>query len=307
MKSTIHSLWAGALVSVLPFCLSSSVYGDEHHHGSSASFTVSPIKGDLTLLQGKGGNIAVLKGEQGLLMVDDDYKDMSPALLAELEKLGGVEQLVYLINTHWHGDHTEGNLVLGEHGTIVAHENVRSRLQERQEVKLFGMVSEPYPEVALPSITYDDEMNIHFNGENIELEHFSEGHTDGDSVVFFKKHNVVHMGDHFFNGFFPFVDVENDGSVSGVAENVTDILEMINDDTIIVPGHGPLAKKADLVAFRDMLLGTSEEVKKMKEAGLTKEQAQEKGLSAEWDEWTDGFLKTSDWVGIVYSSLENDD
>ena len=134
--------------------------------------------------------------------------------------------------------------------------------------------------------------------------HFPGGHTDGDSVVFFKKANVVHMGDHHFSGFFPFVDVEHGGNVLKMAENVNTILSMINDKTKVVPGHGPLSNKSDLQAFHDMLLGTSVEIDAMKDKGMTLEQIQKKGLSAQWKEWTDGFLSTEIWIGIVYNSLE---
>lgn len=275
----------------------------EKHHADSPSFKSTQLTSNIFMLQGKGGNLALLKGKQGLLLIDADYTDMSDALKAELGKHGGVDKLAYLINTHWHGDHTQGNLALGHHTQIIAHDNVRARLLTKQEIKLFKMVSEPYPEHALPSITYQSKMTIHINGEELEVVHFPGGHTDGDSVVFFKKTNIVHMGDHHFSGFFPFVDIDHGGNVLKMAENVKTILSMVDDKTKIIPGHGPLSNKADLQAFHDMLIGTSAEVKAMKDKGMMLEKIQKKGLSAQWKKWTDGFLSTEVWIGIVYSSL----
>lgn len=296
-------LLSSSLIAIFGVLSALSANAADGHHQESASFRVSNVSENLLMLQGKGGNIAVLSGEQGLLMIDDDYKDMAPALLDAIKPLGGVDRLVYLINTHWHGDHSGGNLTLGEHATIVAHDNVRARLLTTQEVKLFNMVSEPYPEVALPSITYKAVMHLHMNNEDIEIVHFANGHTDGDSVVFFKNSNVVHMGDHLFNGFFPFVDVENGGSVQGMTENITAILELIDDSTVVIPGHGPLATKNDVLAFRDMLLGATAEVALMKAQGLSIEQAQAEGLSDKWNDWTKGFLSAEVWVGLIYQSL----
>lgn len=277
----------------------------EKHHAKSPSFKSTQLTSNILMLRGKGGNLALLKGKQGLLLIDADYKVMSDALKEELGKHGGTNKLTYLINTHWHGDHTQGNLALGHHAQIVAHDNVRARLLTQQEIKLFKMVSEPYPVHALPSITYKSKMTMHINNEEVEIIHFPNGHTDGDSVVFFKKSNVVHTGDHFFSGFFPFVDIDHGGNVLNMAANVKTILSRVDDKTKIVPGHGPLSNKADLQAFHDMLVGTSAEVKTMKDKGKTLEQIQKKGLSPKWKEWTDGFLSTEVWIGIVYSSLSD--
>ena len=150
---------------------------------------------------------------------------------------------------------------------------------------------------------YEKAMSLHINGEEVELVHFAGGHTDGDSVVFFKSANVIHTGDHFFNGFFPFVDVDSGGNVLVMAKNIKVLLGMIDDDTKIIPGHGPLANKADLMAFVKMLEGTAAEVKAMRDKGLSVDEIQQQGLSDNWQSWTDGFLTTDVWVGIVYSSL----
>ena len=290
-------------IVLLSLCLSCTVVLAEKHHTDTLSFKTIQVTDNIWMLQGKGGNIAIMTGEQGLLMVDDDYKVMSEALQKQIQHYGGLDKLTYIINTHWHGDHTEGNLSLGQHALIVAHDNVRTRLLTTREIKLFKMVAKPYPEVALPDMTYTKSMKLYMNGEEIKIVHYPQGHTDGDSIVFFEHANVVHMGDHHFSGFFPFVDIGHGGNVLTMAANVKTVLGMINDQTKVIPGHGPLSTKADLKDFYDMLLGTSAEVQTMIDQGLNLEQIKSRGLSKQWDSWTDGFRSTEVWLTIVYNSL----
>lgn len=287
----------------LALTLALPAMADEGHHAPGPKFSSIKVTDQITLLQGKGGNLALLSGDDGLLLVDDDYKEMSEALKAEINQRGGLDKLTYIINTHWHGDHTLGNLALGEHAAIVAHDNVRVRLSSKGEVKLFNMKTEAYPKTALPSLTYDKEMSLHFNNEDIRLVHFASGHTDGDSVVFFKKSNVVHMGDHFFNGFFPFVDTGSGGNVVSYAKNIKAILAMIDNATQVIPGHGALSNKKELQGFHAMLVGTTAEVKAMKDKGLSLEEIQKTGLSAQWEPWTKGFLTSEVWMKIIFASL----
>jgi len=289
--------------SVLLYSLLSSSANAEQHHGNSPEFKTTAVTENIQLLQGKGGNIALLTGPQGLLLVDDDYKEMSGPLQQALKNHGGPEKLIYIINTHWHGDHTGGNLELGSTTQIIAHDNVRVRLLTTQEIKLFGMISPPYPKHALPSLTYDKTLNLYINNETIRIAHYPNGHTDGDSVVFFNNANVVHMGDHYFSGFFPFVDVDHGGNVVQLAANIKTILTLIDDNTRVIPGHGPLSTKADLHDYYDMLIGTTAEVRALKNQKLTLAQIQTQGLSKRWDSWTDGFLSTETWISIIYSSL----
>ena len=291
-------------ISIFSFTLPVLVNA-ENHHASSAQFKSTVLTNNIFMLQGKGGNIGLIKGKQGLLLIDADYKEMSHALEAELAKHGGINTVNYLINTHWHGDHTQGNETVGHHAQIIAHENVRPRLLSSQEIKLFNMVTEVYPEHALPSITYKTSMSLHINDKTINVVHFPNGHTDGDSIVFIKNDNIVHMGDHFFSGMFPFVDVAHGGNVLKMAKNIKSVLAMLDNKTKVIPGHGPLSTKADLQAFHDMLTGTSAEVSKMKEKGMTLKKIQEKGLSSKWKAWTKGFIPEKVWIGIVYSSLSN--
>lgn len=296
-KSFLCTAMSGVLFS------SASVWAEGDHHKHSTEFSSQKVTDNIHLLQGKGGNIAVLKGDKGLLLIDSDYQEMSKALSETLEAYGGKEKVTYVINTHWHGDHTEGNHMLGRHSTIVAHDNVRQRLLTRQEVKLFNAVKEPYPEESVPSITYESAMSLHFAGEHVKLIHFPSGHTDGDTVVYFKGANVVHMGDHFFSGMFPFVDVQNGGNVLNMAANVKQVIATIDNKTKIIPGHGPLSGKRDLQKFHDMLVGTSLEVKTMMDKGMSLEEIQKNGLDKKWASWAKGLLPEPVWIGIVHSSL----
>lgn len=287
-------------IAILAFTLSQPLLADQH---DSAGFKVTTINPQLLLLQGKGGNIALSKGDDGLLIIDNDYPDMAPALKAEIEKIGG--KLKFILNTHWHGDHAGGNDALGkiEGVNIVAHENVRKRLSSRQEIPLFKMVSEPQPKHALPTLTYPQAMTIHFNGDTLNLVHYPNGHTDTDTVIYFDKANVVHMGDHLFYPMFPFVDIDSGGNVVSYTQNVAAILEAIDEKTVVIPGHGPLTDKKGLTAYHKMLQGTTAEVKTKKDKGLSLEQIQAEGLSKQWDDWTKGFIKSPVWISFIYNSL----
>lgn len=278
--------------------------GDHHEHAEQVKeFSSEEIKPGLYFLQGKGGNLLLSKGEDGILLVDDDYKEMSEALTKALDKFGGKQAVKVLINTHWHGDHTGNNVLLGEGATILSHDNVRTRLTSTQEVKLFGMKMEPMAKEGLPDVTYSKRMMLYFNSHEIELAHYPKSHTDGDSVVYFTDINVVHTGDLLFNGMFPFVDIDNGGDVVNYTESVGKILQRIDEETVVVPGHGPLGNKEQLKAFHQMLQETTEEVRKMIAEGLNKKQAQEKGLDPKWEKWGQGALSEEVWIGLVFDSV----
>jgi glyoxylase-like metal-dependent hydrolase (beta-lactamase superfamily II) len=285
-------------------CCVTNIAFAEDHHSDKQIFNVTELNPGFQFLQGKGGNILLSTGKDGLLIVDSDYSDMTPALEETLAQYKS--DLKYVLNTHWHGDHTQGNKQLGKRAAIIAHDNVYQRLNSRQEVKLFNMVSEPYPADALPDITFDHSLTLRFNGETIKALHLPNGHTDGDSIIFFEKANIVHMGDHYFNGMFPFVDVGTNGSVRGVVNNIEGMLDQINTDTIVVPGHGPISNKKELLAFTDMLIATAKEVEVMMASKMSLEAIQEKGLTEQWKVWGNGFLNEKVWIGIVHSSLAKD-
>jgi len=249
-----------------------------------------PVTGNISMLIGSGGNIGVSTGEDGLLIIDDQYAPLAAKIRAALSPLNP-DAPKFLLNTHFHGDHTGGNADFGVASIIIAHENVRGRL-----------VAEDSPSPALPVITFDDDVTVHFNGENITLIHMPRGHTDTDSVVMFEDSNVVHMGDHFFNGSFPFVDLANGGTVQGYLSNLEKALSWIDDDTSVIPGHGPLGSKADLLAFYNVVKDTSTTIRVMKSQGVSAEEAVTEGLSDEYESWGQGFINEQRWIETVFAS-----
>ena len=258
------------------------------------------VAGPVHMLLGSGGNIGVSAGADGILIVDDQFAPLAEKIRAALKKLGE-GKLKFVLNTHWHGDHTGGNQEFGREAPIIAHTNVRERLATRQTI--FGKEIEPSPREALPVITFDDSLSVHFNGEEIRALHVAASHTDGDSVIFFTGSNVVHMGDNFFNGTFPFVDLDSGGDVLGMARAVEDVLSKLPADARVIPGHGPLAGAAELRSYLRMLRETTEIVRKRIALGWDLERIKAEGLPGEWAGWGEGFIKTDQWLEIVHRSL----
>jgi glyoxylase-like metal-dependent hydrolase (beta-lactamase superfamily II) len=264
--------------------------------------TVTPIKDGLYLLQGRGGNVVASTGDDGVLLVDDDYSQYQPAYLQAVKHLGA-DGVRFIVNTHWHGDHAGGNAAWGEAGSVImAHDNVRLRLSTRQDIKAFNRVIEPQPPSAWPLVTFADSLALHVNGETVEVQHFPSGHTDGDSMVFFLEPNLVHTGDHYFKDRFPFVDLGSGGSVGGFIDNVSALLQRVDADTVIVPGHGGLANRADLQRYHDMLLETRAEVRAMQAEGMDLAAIQARGLDAKWDSWGSGFINAERWISFIATS-----
>ena len=249
-----------------------------------------PVTGNISMLIGSGGNIGVSTGADGLLIIDDQYAPLAGKIRAALSQLGS-DTPKFLLNTHFHGDHTGGNADFGTASIIIAHENVRGRL-----------VAGNSPSSALPVITFDDDVTVHFNGENITLIHMPRGHTDTDSVVMFEDSNVVHMGDHFFNGGFPFVDLASGGTVQGYISNLEKALSWIDDDTSVIPGHGTLGTKADLLAFYNVVKDTSTTIRVMKSQQMSAEEAVAEGLDDEYESWGQGFINEQRWIETVFAS-----
>ena len=269
---------------------------------SKVEITASKVAGNVHMLQGAGGNIGVSVGPDGILIVDDQFAPLADKIKAALKTLGE-GKLKFVLNTHWHGDHTGGNAQFGPEAPIIAHDNVRRRLATEQRIELFKSTVPASPKEALPVITFDKSLSVHFNGEEIKVIHFPQGHTDGDSIIFFTKSNVVHMGDDFFVGKFPFVDLDSGGSVQGLTKNIEEIIPKLAADMKIIPGHGPLSTVEDLKQFHNMLKETTAIVQGKIKAGKTMEQIKTEGLPAEWTSWGTGFIKTDVWLEIVYRSL----
>ncbi len=271
---------------------------------SKVEIKVTKVAGNVYMLEGSGGNIGVSVGPDGILIVDDQFAPLADKIKAALKTLGE-GKLKFVLNTHYHGDHTGGNVVFGPDALIIAQTNVRKRLSEEQKSKFFNRTTPASPKEALPVITFDQAVSVFFNGEEIKVIHFPHGHTDGDSVIFFPGSNVVHMGDDFFNGRFPVVDLEAGGDVEGMTKNVGDIVERLSKvpGLKIIPGHGPLSDTEGLKAFHRMLVETTELVRKRMAAGKTLAQIKAEGLPDEWKSWGTGFINTDRWIELIYNSL----
>lgn len=263
------------------------------------------LGGGISMLTGKGGNLAVSVGADGVFVVDDQYAVMADKIKAAIAAQTDAP-IRFVINTHWHGDHTGGNEAMGKAGAvIVAHENVRKSLSDEQFIAAFNMRSEPYPEVAKPVVTFTRDISFHWNDETIDVCHVAPAHTDGDSIVKFARANVIHAGDTFFNGMYPFIDAGTGGNLDGMIAAADKILSWADADTKIIPGHGPLANRADLAAYRLMLVKVRSVMQPLIDAGQTREQVIAAKPTAALDaQWGGGFLKPDVWVGIVYDAMQ---
>lgn len=262
------------------------------------------INDHLYILKGVGGNIGVCMGKDGLFMIDDQFAPLGDKIKAALEKLGGSVPK-YLVNTHWHGDHTGGNEYFHDAGAlIIAHENVRKRKSTDQLMRAFGNNVPASPEAAWPKITFTDDMSLHFNGEDILLVHVHNAHTDGDALVYFPKSNVIHLGDTYFQATYPFIDVSSGGTLDGMIRSANRVLFMINDETVVIPGHGNLSNRTELIAYRDMLQTISNRMKQALAAGMSVEEIKAAKLTAEFNErWGQGWMEPDTFVDILYTDL----
>ena len=287
------------LIVVIAALTATSVFAQQDF--SKVEIKVTKVAGTVYMLEGAGGNIGVSAGDDGIVIVDDQFAPLAPKIREALHGITA-KPIKFILNTHYHGDHTGGNESFGHDGRIIAHENVRQRLAAGTTVR--GNATPPASKDALPVITFNDRATIHVNGEDIRAVHHPHGHTDGDSVIYFTQSNVVHMGDDFFNGMYPFVDTENGGSVKGMLAAVDKVLSTMPDDAKVIPGHGALSDKAGLRAFAEVLRGTTKAVAAALAAGKTLDQMKAENILAQWDSWGKGFIKTDAWIATLVSEAK---
>jgi glyoxylase-like metal-dependent hydrolase (beta-lactamase superfamily II) len=256
------------------------------------------------MLTGAGGNIGVSIGDSGVILVDDQFAPLTPKVLAAVKALTPLP-VRFVINTHWHGDHTGGNESMrGAGAVVVAHENVRKRMSTEQFLQVFNEKVPPSPTGALPVVTFTDAVSFHFDGHEIRAFHVRNAHTDGDVVVHFKSANVLHMGDVFFNGRYPYIDIASGGSVDGVIAVADQVLKLIGPDTKIIPGHGAVGDRAALRSYRDMLAGARSRVMQLVTTGASLQRVIAAKPTAAFDStWGNGFLKPDTFVEMLYSDL----
>jgi glyoxylase-like metal-dependent hydrolase (beta-lactamase superfamily II) len=270
----------------------------------SVTIRTIPVRGNVSMLMGQGGNIGVSAGPDGSFVIDDEYPAHTAKVQAALAALSP-KPVRFVVNTHWHGDHTGGNQGLAGGGAIVvAHDNVRRRMSTEQFLEAFKMKVPPSPAAALPVVTFADRLSFHWNGEEIRVFHAKPAHTDGDAIVHFTGSNVIHTGDIFFNGLYPFIDGSSGGSVEGMLAAVDQMLALANADTKIIPGHGPLATRADLVNYRAMLVTVTDRIRALIRQKKTLDEVVAAKPTAEFDAaWGKGFLNPASFIAITYNVL----
>ncbi len=275
---------------------------------SKVEIKVTKVSGNIYMLEGEGGNIAASVGDDGIVIVDDQYAPLADKIQAALKNLKITDKPVrFIINTHYHGDHTGGNVPFANSGsTIIAQDNVRKRLESGGTAGNGGSVKmevKPAEKAALPIITFEHDVTVHLNGEDIRALHFPAGHTDGDSVIFFPKNNVVHMGDDFVRYGFPFIDVASGGSVQGMISAMEKAMAQLPADVKVIPGHGDLSNLDDVRSFVKMLKETSAVVEKALSEHKTLEQMEKEKILAPWEKWSGDFIKTDAFIETLYNSL----
>ncbi len=257
------------------------------------------------MLTGAGGNLAVSVGKSGVFLIDDEFAPLTEKILAAIKNLSP-EPVRVVLNTHYHFDHVGGNENLARAGALlVAQENVYKRMSTDQYLEAFKRTTPAAPEAARPVLTYADALTFHWNGDDVIVFHVAPAHTDGDSVVRFTRADVIHMGDLFFSGTYPFIDSSAGGRIDGMIAAADRVLAMADEKTRIVPGHGPLATRAELAAYRDMLVAVRDRIAKLKAAGKTREEIIAAKPTADFDaKLGGGFMKPEVWTGIVYDSMK---
>ena len=282
--------------------------GGQQEDFSKVQIKATKVSGNIYMLEGAGGNIAASIGEDGIVIVDDQFAPLAEKIQASLKSLGITDKPVrFVINTHYHGDHTGGNAPFANAGsTVIAQDNVRKRMASGGTAgngASIKMDVKPTEKEALPIITFEHDVTVHLNGEDIRALHFPAGHTDGDSIIFFPKNNVVHMGDDFVRYGFPFIDVSSGGSVQGMIAAMEKATAQLPADVKVIPGHGQLSNLDDVRAFTTMLKETSAVVQKSLDAHKTVEQMKQEKILEPWKKWSGDFVNADAFIETLYNSL----
>jgi len=272
--------------------------------GDDGELTVTALRGGVYVMaMGGAGNVGASVGPDGAFIIDDQFAPMAPKLKAAVAKLTD-KPLRYVLNSHWHGDHTGGNAALGADGhVIVAHDNVRTRMAKPFFSQFSQKTTPASPPEALPVITFSENLTLHFNGDTVRVVHVPHAHTDGDAVFLFEKANILHAGDVFVRYGFPFIDVASGGGIAGMIAGLDRILGLVNDDTLVIPGHGEVAKRADVQEFRDMLVTARARVVERMQAGQSAgDIVAAKPLADLEARWGQGFLKAEQFVRAIVAA-----
>lgn len=300
---TARKLTSAIALNLLAVAVSATVAAAQQDM-SQVTIKITQVTPGIYMLGGGGGNIGLSVGSDNAFMIDDQYAPLTPKIKAAIATVSA-KPVQFLMNTHWHGDHVGGNEnMAGEGAIIVAHDNVRRRMGSAQFLAAFNTNVPASPKAALPIITFSENISLYVNGDSVRAIHVRSAHTDGDAIVVFQKADVVHMGDIFFNGMYPFIDISSGGSVDGIISAVDKVLLMSTDKTKFIPGHGPLASRADLVRYRSMLKTARDRVAQLITQKRSLAQAVAAKPTADLDSvWGKGFLKPDPFVTILYGDL----
>ena len=292
---------------VLVFLLSCSSLPTAQQDSDDVQIEAAKIREGIFMLTGRGGNIGVSVGKDGVFLIDNQFAALTQKIKDTVSSLSS-SPIKLVFNTHWHSDHVGGNENFGLSGSlIIAHYNVRKRMSTEQFVEAFGSRVPASPQAALPVVTFDNELTVHLNDDEIHVFHAPSAHTDGDAVIHFRRGNVVHMGDLFFNRRYPFIDLSSGGSVNGMIAVADRVLQMIDSETKIIPGHGEIGDQNSLKEFRDMLVVVRNSVDTMVVSGKTIKEVIDAKPSKRFDEiWGKNFMSPEAFIKIVYSSLKKE-
>jgi glyoxylase-like metal-dependent hydrolase (beta-lactamase superfamily II) len=288
MRSFVFCFWVAAAAAA------------QERDFSKVEVKASRVAGNVYVLTGSGGNIGATVGDDGIALIDDQFAPLAPKIQAALKQLSP-KPVRFVMNTHWHGDHTGGNAEFADTAAILAHENVRKRLLSGGKTPFIEFP--PVTGKALPVVTFEQGVSLWWNGEEIRAIHPGRGHTDGDTVVWFVKSNVVHMGDDYFAGMFPFVDLSSGGGVRALIASLDSIIGQIPADARVIPGHGPVTGVEELKKYRGMLDGVVAAVRKNLAAGKTVEQMRKEKVLAPWEDWGKGFINADTFLAVVAEDL----
>jgi glyoxylase-like metal-dependent hydrolase (beta-lactamase superfamily II) len=281
-----------------------AVLAQGRSNAADAKITTQSLRGNVSALLGSGGNIAVLPGKEGKIIIDSGYSTSRPQLTEALNAVSNAP-ITHLINTHWHFDHTDGNEWMHNMGaTILAHENTRNRLSTKQTIAFYNATIPPSPAAAIPTEVFGKRKTLKINGATLQMSHYEPAHTDTDISIYFVEANVLHCGDTWFSGFYPFIDYSSGGNINGMIAATERNIETANDTTIVIPGHGPIGDKAGLKRTHDMLVGCRDAVAALKRQGKSLPEVIAAQPTASYDDtWGKGFMKADAFVGLVYQGV----
>ena len=304
MENSMNHIFTGRFLQIILLTLACCHTAIAEEQFKDVEIKTIKAGDGIYMLTGKGGNLGLSVGDDGVFLIDDQFAPLTGKIQAAIARLSD-KPVRFVLNTHWHPDHTGGNENLGASGTtLVAHDNVRTRLSVDNFIEMFQLNAPAMPKTGLPVITFNEAITFHINDNDIRAWHVEHAHTDGDAIVHFRQANVIHMGDTYFASMYPFIDIGSGGSTEGCIRAIDQVLEIANGKTVIIPGHGSISNRQELTAYRDMLKTISERIKVRLRKGASLEQIQADQVTADFDAaYGAGFIKNEQFMEMLYQDL----